>query len=429
MGVFTMPSLGADMDAGTLVEWLVKPGDRVSPGDIVAVVETQKGAIEIEIFEAGVIDRLEAEVGDRLPVGAPLARLTAPGEAPSQPTQPTQPPAEPPPREVPAAPPLRPPAAAPPAPPPSPAQPPQAPAPAVAATGAMRQGPPASPGARRRAAELGIDLAGVHGTGPGGAVLLADVEAAVAAPRRREVPVQEEAPVQPHPPMHKAGKSGLDLEAMRAAIAAAMARSKREIPHYYLSHTIDLQPATDWLAATNAERPPERRLLMGALLVKATALAAQAVPGMNGQNDGAFRPSEAVHAGVAVALRGGGLIAPAIRDAQALALDDLMAAMRDLVARARTGRLRSSEMTDGTITVSSMGETGAEALFGVIYPPQVALVGFGAPVRRPWVVGEALEARTVVTASLAADHRVSDGRRGARFLAEIERLLQAPEGL
>jgi pyruvate dehydrogenase E2 component (dihydrolipoamide acetyltransferase) len=229
MGVFTMPSLGADMDAGTLVEWLVKPGDRVSPGDIVAVVETQKGAIEIEIFEAGVIDRLEAEVGDRLPVGAPLARLTAPGEAPSEPTQP---PAEPSPREVPAAPPLRPPAAAPSAPPSSPAQPPHAPAPAVAATGTMRQGPPASPGARRRAAEVGIDLAGVHGTGPGGAVLLADVEAAVAAPRRREVPVQEGAPVQAHPPMRKAGKSGLDLEAMRAAIAAAMARSKREIPHY-----------------------------------------------------------------------------------------------------------------------------------------------------------------------------------------------------
>jgi pyruvate dehydrogenase E2 component (dihydrolipoamide acetyltransferase) len=417
MGVFAMPSLGADMEAGTLVEWLVKPGDRVSPGDIVAVVETQKGAIEIEIFEEGVIDRLEAEVGDRLPVGAPLALLVAPGEAPREPVPA---PVEPARREAPAPPPGRDETPAPVAPP--------APAPASVARGAARDGPPASPAARRRAAEAGIDLGAVSGSGPGKAVLLADVEAAVAAPQRREG--HGPAPAEPQAPARRTGKPGLDLEAMRAAIAAAMARSKREIPHYYLSHTIDLQPAADWLAATNADRPPEGRLLMGALLVKATALAAQAVPDMNGHHDdGAFRLSEAVHAGVAVAMRGGGLIAPAIRDAQALSIDALMAAMRDLVARARTGRLRSSEMTDGTITVSSMGEAGAEVLFGVIYPPQVALVGFGAPVRRPWVVGEAVEARTVVTASLAADHRVSDGRRGARFLAEIERLLQAPEGL
>jgi pyruvate dehydrogenase E2 component (dihydrolipoamide acetyltransferase) len=410
MGVFAMPSLGADMEAGTLVEWLVKPGDRVAPGDVVAVVETQKGAIEIEIFEAGVVDRLEAQVGDKLPVGAPLARLLAAGEVPAEPAPP----------ETPAAP-----ATAAAAPPPRTPQPQPEVLPGAAA-GPAREGTAASPAARQRAAEAGIDLRTVAGTGPHGAILLADVEAALQAPATPAAPAPSTAP--PAPSRHR-GKQGLDLDAMRAAIAAAMARSKREIPHYYLAHTIDLQAAADWLAAANAERPPERRLLMGALLVKATALAARAVPAMNGHYEGGFQPAEAVHAGVAVALRGGGLIAPAIRDAHARGLDELMAAMRDLVARARTGRLRSSEMTDGTITVSSMGETGAEALFGVIYPPQVALVGFGAPVRRPWVVGDALEARTVVTASLAADHRASDGRLGARFLAEIERALQEPEGL
>jgi pyruvate dehydrogenase E2 component (dihydrolipoamide acetyltransferase) len=420
MGVFSMPSLGADMDAGTLVEWLVKPGDRVARGDVVAVVETQKGAIEIEIFEEGVIERLEAEVGDKLPVGAPLARLRASDEAPAEPAR----------HEAHAASAVA--SAAnisvavprPDAPKPAPAP---APAPAVApvlVASSTRAGPPSSPAARHRAAEAGIDLAALTGTGPGGAILLTDVETALQTPAGPEVPPGPQIQLRP------ASKPGLDPEAMRAAIAAAMARSKREIPHYYLSHTIDLQRASDWLAAKNAERPPERRLLMGALFVKATALAARAVPGMNGHyEERAFHPSEAVHAGVAVALRGGGLIAPAIRETQALALDELMAAMRDVVARARTGRLRSSEMTDGTITVSSMGETGAEALFGVIYPPQVALVGFGTPVRRPWVVGEALAVRAVVTASLAADHRVSDGRRGARFLVEIERLLQEPEGL
>ena len=371
------------------------------------MVETQKGAIEIEIFEAGVVERLEAQVGDKLPVGAPLARLRAP-EAPAEPAPREQAaaaaaPAVVPPREAPGA------------------RPVVAPIPKTKPTPG---GPPASPAARQRAAEAGIDLAVFTGTGPGGAILLADVETFLRAPPPPEGPPRPEALTRP------AGRPGLDLEAMRAAIAAAMGRSKREIPHYYLTHTIDLQRAADWLVATNAERPPERRLLMGVLLVKAAARAARAVPGMNGHYEGGtLRPADAVHAGVAVALRGGGLIAPAIRDAHALGLDALMAAMRDLVARARTGRLRSSEMTDATITVSSMGEAGAEALFGVIYPPQVALVGFGAPLRRPWVVGEGVEARTVVTASLAADHRVSDGRLGARFLAEIERLLQDPEEL
>jgi pyruvate dehydrogenase E2 component (dihydrolipoamide acetyltransferase) len=358
MGVFAMPSLGADMEAGTLVEWLVKPGDRVASGDVVAVVETQKGAIEIEIFEAGVVERLEAQVGDKLPVGAPLAHIRGPGEAPAQPEPREEP-------VAPAGPPLTAPRETPPVLLPAARAPEAAPA---------SSEPIASPAARRLAAEAGIELGGVTGTGPGGAVLLADVEAAVRRLREPGAPPDPGAPRPSEASTRRAGKPGLDLAAMRAAIAAAMARSKREIPHYYLAQTIDLQRAADWLAATNAERPPERRLLMGALLVKATALAARAVPGMNGHHEeGAFHPSEAVHAGVAVALRGGGLIAPAIRETQALALDELMAAIRDVVARARTGRLRSSEMTDGTITVSSMGETGAEALFGVIYPPQVAL--------------------------------------------------------
>jgi pyruvate dehydrogenase E2 component (dihydrolipoamide acetyltransferase) len=384
-----------------LVEWLTGPGERVSRGDVIAVVETQKGAIEIEVFEDGVIDRLEASVGDRLPVGAPLAVIRGAGEtaapAPATPTETgaALAPARrtgPPPDALPA--PTTAPTTAPPAP----------------ADGA----PPASPAARARARELGVALAGLAGSGPGGAVLLADVEGAAPAAAPRAA---------------RSGR-GLDLAAMREAIAAAMARSKREIPHYYLTQTIDLQRATDWLAAENAARPPERRLLMGALLVKAAARALSAAPALNGRwEDGAFRPSEAVHAGVAVALRGGGLIAPAIRNAEARALDDLMAAMRDLVARARAGRLRSSEMAEGTVTVSSMGERGAEALAGVIYPPQAALIGFGAPALRPWVVDGAVKPRTLVVATLAADHRVSDGRLGARFLDALDRHLQDPEAL
>ena len=392
MGVFAMPSLGADMEDGTLVEWLVEPGARVARGDVVAVIETQKGAIEIEVFEDGTVEQLLAGPGERLPVGTPLAVIDGAGghEAPAgAPARPSHGPA----------------AEAPGAGSPAPAEPDGA----TAAGGA----PPSSPAARARAREVGLDLGSIPGTGPGGAVRLGDVEAVIAgAPR----------PVRPKP--------GLDPEAMRAAIGAAMARSKREIPHYAVTHDIEIETAARWLAAVNAERAPAERLLMGALLVRATVLAAGKTRAMNGEfAQGAFRPSEAVHAGVVVALRGGGLIAPAIRDAQGLDLEATMAAMRDLVARARTGRLKGSEMTGATITVSSLGETGAEAMTGIIYPPQVALVAFGAPSRRPRVVGERVVPRIAVTATLSADHRVSDGREGARFLAGIDRRLQSPETL
>lgn len=389
-----MPSLGADMEAGTLVEWLVKPGDRVARGDVVAVVETEKGAIEIEIFEAGKIAELIAHVGQTLPVGAPLARLEPAEGAAAAPAAPGPFPAPPPDAVAPRVPPA-----------------PQTAtfAPPLPATGA----PLASPAARARATELGLALDGIAGSGPGGAVLLADVEQAAARLTTRSPALK--------------GKPGLDMAEMRRAIAAAMSRSKREIPHYYLTHEIDLQATQDWLTATNADRTPDRRLLLGALLVRATVRALAKVPELNGRYEAAaFAPSPAIHCGLAIAMRGGGLIAPAILDAGGKTADAIMEAMRDLVTRTRTGRLRNSELTQGTITVSSLGESGVDALTGVIYPPQVALVGFGTPRLKPAVRDGVIVARLSVTATLAADHRVSDGRRGAQFLAEIDRLLQEP---
>jgi pyruvate dehydrogenase E2 component (dihydrolipoamide acetyltransferase) len=220
------------------------------------------------------------------------------------------------------------------------------------------------------------------------------------------------------------------MDEMRKAIAAAMVRSKQTIPHFYLSESIDVQPAADWLAGLNEDRPPAERVLLGALFVRAAVHAAAKVPVMNGQYlDDGFQPSKQVNPGVAVALRGGGLVAPAIIDAVPMSLDETMAAMRDLVTRARAGRLRASEMTQGTITISSLGETGAEAMTGVIFPPQVALVGIGAPHLRPWVVGGEVVPRSVVTLTLSADHRVSDGRQAARFIAEFEARIQSPETL
>ena len=217
---------------------------------------------------------------------------------------------------------------------------------------------------------------------------------------------------------------------MREAIAAAMARSKREIPHYYLQTHVELDRALRWLEAENQKRPVTERVLPAALLLKATALALTEVPELNGTyQDGTFTPSKSVHLGVAVSLKGGGLIAPAILDAEALPLPQLMAKLADLVARARGGGLKSSELGGGTVTVTNLGDLGVESVLGVIYPPQVAIVGLGKVFERPWVNEGRVEVRRVVSISLSADHRVSDGHRGGLFLTALERLLQAPEKL
>jgi pyruvate dehydrogenase E2 component (dihydrolipoamide acetyltransferase) len=215
---------------------------------------------------------------------------------------------------------------------------------------------------------------------------------------------------------------------MRRAIAAAMARSNREIPHYYLETQIDMSAALRWLTATNQTRPVQQRLLPAVLLIKAVARALKEVPELNGYwMDDRNQPQEAVHIGFAISLRQGGLVVPAILHADQKNLDELMAAMSDLIQRARAGRLRSSEITDGTITITNLGDRGVETVYGVIYPPQVALVGFGRVMERPWAENGMLGVRPVLTATLAGDHRATDGHRGAQFLEALNRWLQHPE--
>jgi pyruvate dehydrogenase E2 component (dihydrolipoamide acetyltransferase) len=281
--------------------------------------------------------------------------------------------------------------------------------------------------------ELGVDLSTVKGTGPGGAINKADVEraakaapaAAPAAPAAPSAPAPKPIPA-PKPAVMSAEKQA----AMRRAIGAAMARSKREIPHYYLGTQIDMSRAMAWLQAENLKRPVTERLLYSVMLLKAVALALREVPELNGfWVDGAFRPGEGIHVGVAISLRQGGLIAPAIHELDRKSLSEIMVSLRDLVKRVRAGSLRSSEIADATITVTSLGEQGVETVFGVIYPPQVALVGFGKIVERPWAEGGMVGARPVIMASLSGDHRASDGHRGGLFLAALNRLLQEPEKL
>jgi pyruvate dehydrogenase E2 component (dihydrolipoamide acetyltransferase) len=489
-----MPVLGADMDQGTLVEWLVKPGDQIHKGDIIAVVDTDKSAIEVESFHTGTVETLITPVGETVPVGTVLATIAeeagaeaggtaaARGGRTAEERETGRPgPAE---ASVPVA------AAA--------AEPGAGEAPkskrapgkrAPSRTRPARKPAPPGPGAparstplvRHEAAQFGIDLAIVHGSGPGGTITRADVQHAAASRRPRVTPLARrlaaelgvdlgavtgtgpgrairEADVrraasagppsatrpaaQPSATMATpAGSAGQAVtarrpgkaeraESMRQAIARLMARSKREIPHYYVSNTVDMASAMTWLRERNRSLEMARRLVPAALLLRATALAARQVPELNGYwTEEHFVPGPAVHLGVAISLRGGGLITPAIHDAADLAAGELMAKLRDLVNRARAGRLRSSELTDATITVTNLGDQGVESVTGVIYPPQVALVGFGKIIERPWAVGGLLGVRPVVVATLAADHRASDGYTGGRFLTAIAELLQRPEEL
>lgn len=430
MAEFKMPSLGADMASGKLLEWNVKPGDPVKRGQVVAVVGTEKGDIEVEVFEDGIIGEVLFPIGAEIPVGAVLAMIG--GE------------------EVLAAP-VGAPAKA-----------------AVAAAGAaveagapppvavVTPAPPAgnghrirvSPLARKLAEELGVDLNTVHGTGPGGAIDRTDIERAAAEkkaapaapPPAPAVPppappaAPAPPPVSPPPAVEKPAAREKGSEefqtGIRHAIALAMARSNREIPHYYLEQRIDMSKALRWLEAENQKRSIQNRVLLAVLLIKAVAKALTKVPELNAfWIDDRLQVQEGIHIGFAIALRQGGLVTPAIHHADLKNMDELMEALRDLIMRTRAGRLRSSELTDATIVLTSLGDMGVEKTFGVIYPPQVALVGFGKVIDEVWVENGMIGVRPVVHATLAGDHRASDGRTGAGFLDFLNKYLQEPESL
>ncbi len=418
---YRMPSLGAGMEDGTVIEWHVEPGQRVRRGDVVGVVDTEKGAIEIEIWEDAEVLEIVADPGTKVPVGEPLLVLAGQGDdddrSPSaqesvEAATPGSAEAESPALEdvwdeSEAAPEAAP----------------------VEAAPRLR----VSPVARRRARELRVELESLEGSGPGGAITLADVESAARGEAgEEEAPdsAGQEPPSSPPRPKDEEPGDKDRHAAMRKAIAVAMTRSKREIPHYYLAHAFSLERTLRWLSRVNEERRPAERLLLASLYLKAVAKSVREFPEFNGfWDDGGFRPAPGVHPGMAISLRGGGLVAPAIHDADQRSLEELTKGIRDLVQRARSGHLRGSEVADPTITLTSLGDRGVETVFGVIYPPQVAIVGVGSVVERPWAVGGMVGSHRVVTLTLAADHRASDGHRGSLFLDRIARHFETPEDL
>lgn len=363
MSTFVMPSLGADMESAVLMEWKVKEGDSVLKGQVIAEVETSKGVIEIEVFEEGVVEKILVKEETECAVGAPLALIRTADE----PSITVEPPVQ------------------------------TAPTPPTERI-------KASPAARRKAKELGIDLSALAA---GGEVHLSQIKSAV-----------------------QSSETKAEISGMRQAISRAMSRSNAEIPHYYLTISINMTPALHRLEEVNAMRSIKERILPAALLIRAVVLSLKAVPELNGfwENDAPNIKPE-INAGIAIALRKEGLITPALLNAGEMSLDETMRSLDDLITRTRSGKLRNSEITQQTVTITNLGDLGVESVYGVIYPPQVALVGLGRIMDAPWAEGDALTVRKVMRATLAGDHRATDGRTGAKFLEKLNDLLQHPEEL
>jgi len=388
---FQMPSLGADMEAGTLVEWRKKPGDTVKRGDIIADVETQKGLIEIEVFDEGVIGELLIKEGTKVPVGTVLALIKTNGEVPE-----TQKEAAPE-KIIPEIQPTE-----------------EKKFEKSVGEKSEKKHIKASPLAKRIAAEKKIDLSQIQGTGEEGAITKEDVDNAI---------VQKGKIAKPEV------KTPLQLEAIRLAVAAAVSKSNKEIPHYYLEKKIDMKKALAWLREANSKRPIQKRLLPAALIIKATAKSLVDFPNLNAIWENGLQLKEEINIGFVVSLRGGGVIVPAIRNANLKSVDEIMEALNDIIPRARAMKLRSSDLTDTTISITSLGEGGADMVFGVIYPPQVAIVGFGGSSQQPVVENGMLGIRPIFTATLAGDHRATDGLTGSDFLSSLNNNLQNPESL
>jgi pyruvate dehydrogenase E2 component (dihydrolipoamide acetyltransferase) len=399
---FQMPNLGADMEAGTLVEWRKQPGELLHRGDIIADVETQKGLIEIEVFDEGTLEKLLVKEGEKVPVGTVLALINDGKAEVSEsaiPEEETQKPEIHPIEERPETPQEK-----------------------------TEEGEriKISPLARKIAETNQVDISLLKGTGPEGSIVKKDVEEAIS---KGEKPTQEAEKKIEEAKEIPAKPATANANAMRMAVAAAMNKSNREIPHYYLEKRMDMSKAMDWVKEANKERPIQKRLLPVALLIKAVAKALDEVPDLNATWENGLQRKNEINIGFVVSLRSGGIVVPAILQTDSKTVDEIMETINDLIPRARAFKLRSSELSQSTFTITSIGEGGADKVFGLIYPPQVGIVGFGEISDQPFAEDGMLGIRPVVDVTLAADHRATDGLIGSKFLVALNRHLQNPEEL
>jgi pyruvate dehydrogenase E2 component (dihydrolipoamide acetyltransferase) len=377
---FQMPSLGADMEDGTLIEWKKKPGDVVKRGDIIAEVETQKGLIEIEVFDEGSIAELLIQEGTKVPVGTKMALIQPNAVEAEKPIE-LHPIME------------------------------KISVPIIEEktdTISIK----ASPLAKKMAQENHIDLSKIIGTSPDGAITKEDIEASI---KQSETAETE--------------KISTPSEAIRMAVAAAMSKSNREIPHYYLEKKIDMTKALAWLQEANKQRTVANRLLPVIIFIKAMAKSLKEVPDLNAVWENGLLQKTEINIGFVVSLRNGGIIVPAIPHSDTKSADEIMDALNDLIPRARALKLRSSELSSSTITLTNLGDAGADTVFGIIYPPQVAIVGLGSITEQPFAENGMLGIRSLANVTLAGDHRATDGLTGSRFLSSLNKNLQNPEAL
>jgi pyruvate dehydrogenase E2 component (dihydrolipoamide acetyltransferase) len=428
----TMPQMGADMTEGTVVKWLKQVGDQVTRGEIIAEIETDKATVELEAFESGILKQIVIPEGETVPVGKSIAILGSADETiDGEPQKHT--PAETPPRRTvdrsaePVA------AVAEPAPngakPATPVAAPPSPLMTSTAESRLR----ISPVARRIASDARIDVSQLAGSGPDGRILRRDVEAAIKSAPQVTPAAKEAAPAPvaaPAPAPVAAPVAGVQaLSRMRQAIARRMTTSKQTQPHYYLTVDVDMTAAMAFREEINAEATEQQHVSINDLIVKACALALQRHPKFNAEfTDAGLKMHDKVDIDIGIALDDG-LIAPALLDCGDKTLGHIAAEAKDLVARAKSGHLRADEYGAGTFTITNLGAYGVESLIGIINPPQAAILGVGSVMPKPVVHDGQVVVRQVMKIALSADHRVTDGAEGARFIKEIQGLLEAPASL
>jgi pyruvate dehydrogenase E2 component (dihydrolipoamide acetyltransferase) len=421
-----MPKLSDTMTEGTLVKWIKKVGDTIAVGDILAEVETDKATMEMEAFDEGVLAEIYVQDGGKVQVGQKLAILVAKGEKLRQ--------------DGPASPPDTKAETAAPAAPEAPAE-----GKTAAATPTQRNSESApekytgdnrikaSPLAKKVAAEMGVDLGALQGSGPGGRIVRDDVVAAAQAPapKREAPPSQPPVPVAPKAPAFVPALEDkkIPLSGMRKTIAARLFESKTTIPHFYLQAEIDAEPLAALRHAINAAAEPAGlgKLTVNDFILKATAVAATRVPLANAAYAGdSIIQFAGVQLACAVAVEEG-LVTPVIREAQKKSISQISAAVKDLAARARSKKLKPEEYQGGTITVSNLGSYGVEQFYAIINPPQSVIVSVGAIVKKPVLnaAGQIVPGQRIVL-GVSCDHRVVDGAVGAQFLAELKRFLETP---
>lgn len=431
-----MPKLSEAMETGKLIKWLKQEGERVQGGDVIAEIETDKADVEMEAFGAGVLRRILVQAGGRVPVGQMIAVIAEPSddisavltEAPAAPAQETSAPA--------AAATTPPPAAAPvsaPVPTPVPAST-SAPPPAVAPTGggtavSASARVKASPLARKIAAQSGVDLGLVQGSGPGGRIIRKDVETAAARPRPAAVtavaPSVPATTIAPSIAVAAAEYEDVPLSSIRAAIAKRMPLSKSPVPHFYVTSEVAMDPAWALRAELNA-LDGQPKISVNDLIVRACALALLRHPGVNASFQGeTIRVHHRAHIGIAVALDEG-LITPVLRDCHAKSLPRIAVEAADLAERARARRLKATEMGGGTFSISNLGMFDVAEFSAIINPPEGAILAVGSVRTVPVVEGDRVGIGRRVHLTLSCDHRVMDGAMGARFLQEVKHLLEEP---